>query len=224
MIGILAAMDTEVEAIKNIVEIKKEELYQGMNFTYGTIENKEVVLCKCGVGKCLASMSATLLCTKEKLSALINVGVAGGLKEDQNVLDIVISDKIVQADYDTSPIDGDDGIGLVFEADEKLKETCIEAAKKAKITYHVGTIASQDIFMARKEDYDRLMTKFADSACSEMEGGAIGQIAHVFNVPVLIVRSLSDVVDHHDNPMEFTTYAQIASKQAATLIKEMMRS
>ena len=152
------------------------------------------------------------------------VGVAGGLKEDQNVLDIVISDKIVQADYDTSPIDGDDGIGLVFEADEKLKETCIEAAKKAKITYHVGTIASQDIFMARKEDYDRLMTKFADSACSEMEGGAIGQIAHVFNVPVLIVRSLSDVVDHHDNPMEFTTYAQIASKQAATLIKEMMRS
>ena len=118
MIGILAAMDTEVEAIKNVMEIKKEELYQGMNFTYGTIENKEVVLCKCGVGKCLASMSATLLCTKEKLSALINVGVAGGLKEDQNVLDIVISDKIVQADYDTSPIDGDDGIGLVFEADE----------------------------------------------------------------------------------------------------------
>ena len=224
MIGILAAMDTEVEAIKNIMEIKKEELYQGMNFTYGTIENKEVVLCKGGVGQCLASMSATLLCTKEKLSALINVGVAGGLKEDQNVLDIVISDKIVQADYDTSPIDGDDGIGLVFEADEKLKKTCIEAAKKAKITYHVGTIASQDIFMARKEDYDRLMTKFADSACSEMEGGAIGQIAHVFNVPVLIVRSLSDVVDHHDNPMEFTTYAQIASKQAATLIKEMMRS
>ena len=41
MIGILAAMDTEVEAIKNIMEIKKEELYQGMNFTYGTIENKE---------------------------------------------------------------------------------------------------------------------------------------------------------------------------------------
>ena len=121
MIGILAAMDTEVEAIKNIMEIKKEELYQGMNFTYGTIENKEVVLCKCGVGKCLASMSATLLCTKEKLSALINVGVAGGLKENQNVLDIVISDKIVQADYDTSPIDGNDGIGLVFEADEKLK-------------------------------------------------------------------------------------------------------
>lgn len=65
MIGILAAMDTEVEAIKNIMEIKKEELYQGMNFAYGTIENKEVVLCKCGVGKCLASMSATLLCTKK---------------------------------------------------------------------------------------------------------------------------------------------------------------
>ena len=68
------------------------------------------------------------------------------------------------------------------------------------------------------------MAKFPDSACSEMEGGAIGHIASVFNVPVLIVRSLSDVVDHHDNPMEFETYAKIASTQAASLIKEMMRS
>lgn len=222
MIGILAAMDNEVEAIREVMHVSKEEEYQGMTFIYGTIQNKDVVLCKCGIGKCLASMTTTLLCTKEKLDALINVGVAGGLKEDQNVMDIVISDTAIQADYDTSPIDGNEGIGLIFKPDEKLLETCIDAAKTLDIHYHVGTIASQDIFMAKEEDFNKLMAKFPQSACSEMEGGAIAQIASVFKVPFIIVRSLSDVVGHDDNPMEFSTYATLASKQAAKLIYQMM--
>lgn len=222
MIGILAAMETEVMAIKNIMNVKREEVYQGINFIYGTINDKEVVLCKCGVGKCLASMSATLLCTKEKLESLINVGVAGGLKENQNVLDIVISDEVVQADYDTSPIDGDQGIGLSFKADSSLAILCGEAAKNLGINYHIGTISSQDIFMAREEDYDKLMKRFPSSACAEMEGGAVGQVATFFKVPFLVVRSLSDVVGHEDNPMEFTAYAEIASKQAASIISAML--
>ena len=77
-------------------------------------------------------MSATLLCTKEKLSALINVGVAGGLKEDQNVLDIVISDKIVQADYDTSPIDGMMVLGLCLKRMKNLRKRVSKLPKRQK--------------------------------------------------------------------------------------------
>lgn len=222
MIGILAAMEEEVTAIKDIMEVEKEEIYQNLNFIYGTIYGKEIVLCKCGVGKCLASMTATLLCSKEKLDSLINVGVAGGLKEDQRVADTVVSDYVLQADFDTSPIDGPEGVGLRFTADKALLDKFRQASDNLGIRYHVGTIASQDIFMAREEDFKSLMEKFPESACSEMEGGAIAQIAQVFNVPFIVVRSLSDVVHHNDNPMEFETYAKLASKQAVKLIEEMM--
>lgn len=222
MIGILAAMEEEVTAIKDIMKVEKEEIYQNVNFIYGTIYGKEIVLCKCGVGKCLASMTATLLCSKEKLDSLINVGVAGGLKEDQRVADTVVSDYVLQADFDTSPIDGPEGVGLRFTADKALLDKFRQASDNLGIRYHVGTIASQDIFMAREEDFKSLMEKFPESACSEMEGGAIAQIAQVFNVPFIVVRSLSDVVHHNDNPMEFETYAKLASKQAAKLIEEMM--
>lgn len=224
MIGILAAMPSEVEAIKERMIIDHEESFQNMNLIYGSIHEKEVVLALCGVGKCLAAMSATLLCVKEDLEALINVGVAGGLKKDQNVLDIVISNRMVQADYDTSPIDGKEGIGLFFDADETLGKTCEEACQNLGISYHVGMVASQDIFMARSEDFVKLMNRFPESACSEMEGGAIAQVAHKMNVPVLVIRSLSDVVNHEDNPMEFSTYEKLAAKQAASLVDEMLKA
>lgn len=222
MIGILAAMDLEVEAIKAEMVVDRQEEFKGMNFIYGTLSGQDVVLCKCGVGKGLASMSTTLLCVKEDLDVLINVGVAGGLREDQKVMDIVISDKILQADYDTSPIDGDEGIGLRFESDPTWQKHMIDAAKQLNVPYHVGMISSQDIFMARDEDYKRLLKVFPESACAEMEGGPIAQIASQFHIPCVILRSLSDVVCHNDNPMEFSTYATLSSKQAATLIKKAL--
>ena len=76
------------------------------------------------------------------------------------MLDIVISDKVVQADYDTSPLDGPSGVGLVYNSHEKLSQSCIEAANAMQIRYHVGTIASQDLFMSRDEDFEIFQTQF----------------------------------------------------------------
>ena len=59
---------------------------------------------------------------------------------------------------------------------KKLSQSCIEAANAMQIRYHVGTIASQDLFMSRDEDFEKLMNNFPDSICSEMEAGAIGAV------------------------------------------------
>ncbi len=80
-------------------------------------------------------------CMQGNIDSIINVGTAGGLTQDEQVLDIVISDKVVQADYDTSPLDGPSGVGLVYNSHEKLSQSCIEAAKAMQIRYHVGTVA-----------------------------------------------------------------------------------
>lgn len=224
MIGILAAMNSEVEAIKTVMDIKKIEETHPMTWIYGTISGKDVILTKCGVGKALAAMSTALLCNKEKIEALINVGVAGGLKNEQHVQDIVISSKVIQADYDTSALDGKAGKGLVFDADSSLQEAAIRAANQLQYPYHVGAIASQDLFMAREEDFHKLMTDYPESVCSEMEAGAIGQVAKTFDIPFLVIRSLSDVVCHSDNPMEFSQYCAIASKKAAAWIEAMLKT
>ena len=194
----------------------------GCTLTYGKWQGKDVVLCKSGVGKAYAAMSCTILCMQGNIDSIINVGTAGGLTQDEQVLDVVISDKVVQADYDTSPLDGPSGVGLVYNSHEKLSQSCIEAAKAMQIRYHVGTIASQDLFMSRDEDFEKLMNNFADSICSEMEAGAIGAVATKFNIPFVIVRCLSDVVHHNENPMEFSTYVSKVSAQSAKLIENWL--
>ena len=215
MIGIVAAMDAEIhEFEKRMDVVDHTKTIAGCTLTYGKWQGKDVVLCKSGVGKAYAAMSCTILCMQGNIDSIINVGTAGGLTQDEQVLDIVISDKVIQADYDTSPLDGPSGVGLVYNSDEKLSQSCIDAANAMQIRYHVGTIASQDLFMSRDEDFEKLMNNFPDSICSEMEAGAIGAVATKFNIPFVIVRCLSDVVHHNENPMEFSTYVSKASAQS----------
>lgn len=223
MIGIVAAMDAEIHEFEKRMDlVDHTKTIAGCTLTYGKWQGKDVVLCKSGVGKAYAAMSCTILCMQGNIDSIINVGTAGGLTQDEQVLDIVISDKVVQADYDTSPLDGPSGVGLVYNSHEKLSQSCIEAAKVMQIRYHVGTIASQDLFMSRDEDFEKLMNHFPDSICSEMEAGAIGAVATQFNIPFVIVRSLSDVVHHNENPMEFSTYVSKASTQSAKLIENWL--
>lgn len=223
MIGIVAAMDAEIHEFEKRMDlVDHTKTIAGCTLTYGKWQGKDVVLCKSGVGKAYAAMSCTILCMQGNIDSIINVGTAGGLTQDEQVLDIVISDKVVQADYDTSPLDGPSGVGLVYNSHEKLSQSCIEAAKAMQIRYHLGTIASQDLFMSRDEDFEKLMNHFPDSICSEMEAGAIGAVATQFNIPFVIVRSLSDVVHHNENPMEFSTYVSKASVQSAKLIENWL--
>ncbi len=222
MIGIVAAMDVEVQAIMDLCEITQEKAIGHVVFHYGKLASKDVVICKSGVGKVGAAMVTTILCLHHSLDALINIGTAGGLKDCQQVLDIVISKDALQADFDTSALDGPEGLGLRFHADEKLVKTAQEAAKENHVRYHVGTIASQDLFMSRKDDFDKLMKNFPDSICSEMEAGALAQVATSFQVPFVILRSLSDVALHHDNSMEFSTYVKYASKQSSLMVRSFV--
>ena len=223
MFGIVAALDAEIlEFEKRMDSVDHTKTIAGCTLTYGKWQGKDVILCKSGVGKAYAAMSCTILCMQGNIDSIINVGTAGGLTQDEQVLDIVISDKVVQADYDTSPLDGPSGVGLVYNSHEKLSQSCIEAANAMKIRYHVGTIASQDLFMSRDEDFEKLMNNFPDSICSEMEAGAIGAVATKFNIPFVIVRCLSDVVHHNENPMQLSTYVSKASAQSAKLIENWL--
>lgn len=222
MIGIIAAMDAEVEQIIQFVDVTKKEIIAKTELIYGTMKNVDVVICKSGVGKGNASMATTILCMKNQLDGIINIGTAGGLIQEEKVLDLVISEDIVQADYDTSPLDGQEGLGLWYKADNRLKEKCKEACEQCGISYHVGTIASQDLFMARQEDFNRVMSLFPSSICSEMEAGAIAQVASTFNVPYVIVRSISDTIYHNENAMEFSKYVSLASLQSAKLVHTLI--
>lgn len=122
MTGIICAMESELQAVLEHVNEEKTRQVGQVRIHYGMLDGKKVAACLSGVGKVNAAMATTILCQDPEIERIVNVGVAGGLKEEQSVGDLVISDEVAQADFDTSPIDGEAGIGLVFKVDEGLVE------------------------------------------------------------------------------------------------------
>lgn len=222
MIAFICAMPQEVDALVTIMENVKKDKILHMEIHKGLLCNHECIVALSGVGKVNAAMATTLLIDHFNVEALMNVGVAGGLKEDQNPCDIVISKNVIQHDFDTSFIDGSSGIGLIFPCDAKLVEICSQILSSASIPYFIGDSASGDCFVSKNAYLSRIQELFPECLAAEMEAGAIAQVCYQAQIPCLIIRSLSDITVRDDNHLDFEKFTIRASKQAAWLAKELL--
>lgn len=219
MIGIITAMASEAHAVTALMEVKKETTEAGCIFYEGQLEGEPMVVCLGGVGKALAAMAATLTITKYHPDLVINAGVAGGMKESQRVLDLVVSDQIIQGDYDTSPVDGKAGLGKYYEVPLRLRNYAQQIMNEIPVRSELGAICSQDKFVESEEDIARVQTLFPETACCEMEAGAIAQVCSAFDTDLIAFRSLSDVCVHPGNSMEYDKFEKEAARIAGQFVK-----
>lgn len=156
-IGIIGAMDIEVEELINSMDDIKKETISRIDFYEGRLQDKDVVVAKCGVGKVHAAVCTQTMILKFAPDIIINTGVAGSLSPDLNIADIVISDGVVQHDFDISPFGKPvgliTGIDLIkIPCNEELVKQLVKAAEILEDTnIAVGTVASGDQFICSKE-------------------------------------------------------------------------
>lgn len=221
MIGIIGAMDVEVnEILKKMTDVEKRELF-GHIFYIGKISNNNVVLCKSGVGKVNATITTTIMNVEFYPDGIINIGTAGGMLEEQDTLDVVISEKIIQHDFDTSAFDGPEGIGIVSQSNIELREKIKNAFDKLKKDFKIyyGDIISGDLFVADDLKIEELKRKFPTAIACEMEAGAIAQTCEKFDTPFIVIRSLSDIVHHDNSQIDYGKNVQKTSKRSADMLE-----
>lgn len=227
-IGIIAAEEKEMLAIKNIMKNVKEEKAYGLIFSEGIISNKKCVLVECGVGKVNSARTAQILIDKYEVNYVINVGVAGGIADELKIKDIVIGEKLVQHDFDvTSAGNYEKGeiarTGKFFKSDSRLVKLCEEVINEIKnkdFYTKVGIIASGDYFCASPEKAIQIREEF-NADCIEMEGAAIGQVCFLDEIPFLVIRGISDT-QNGNNEVDFHTYLEIVSKQVSEILKSLI--
>ncbi|MFV0381784.1 MAG: 5'-methylthioadenosine/adenosylhomocysteine nucleosidase [Breznakia sp.] len=222
MIGIIGAMQMEVDAIKAYMKYAKERTCCGIHFTTGKIDNKEIVLTRSGVGKVCASMTTAILLEQFEITTIINVGTAGGLLKEQKVLDVVIAQKCIQHDYDTSILDGEAGKGVQSVCDEQLLALCKQIFVGETPTIWYGDIASGDQFIAKQNKLEQIKKTFPSVIACEMEAAAICFVCNQYRVPAILIRSLSDNVYHPHSDFDFQSYAVDASRQSAKFCVELI--
>ena len=222
LIGIIGAMEIEVEALRAAMTEATTETVSGIRFTSGVLDGCRVVAAVCGVGKVAAAMVAEAMILRFGVTHLLNTGVAGGLGEGLRVGDIVVADAVVQHDMDTTAL-GDpagliSGLGIVkIPADPAFAAALQGAAAAAGFPPFVGTVASGDLFVAREEDKARIRESFGAIAC-EMEGAAIGQVAYTNGVPFAVLRAISDGGDG----MEFSAFVSLAAKRSVAVTRALL--
>ncbi|MGL5330782.1 MAG: 5'-methylthioadenosine/adenosylhomocysteine nucleosidase [Peptostreptococcaceae bacterium] len=201
IIGIIGAMDEEVDILVDLMDIEKVVEKASLKFHQGKLEGKNIVLVKCGIGKVNSALCTQILISEFNVDAVVNTGVAGALHHELDVQDIVISTDAIQHDMDATVFGYSKGIiprmdNSTFEADQRLIDAAYESSIKESKGNKVvkGRIVSGDIFISSKELKDTLVNDF-NAHCGEMEGAAIAHVCHLNNTPFVIVRAMSDKAD-----------------------------
>ena len=196
MIGIIGAMESEVNNLISKMKNMDIKRLGTTNYYHGELFGKEVVVAKCGIGKVNAA-----LCTQNMIYAyepelVINTGCAAGVGDGILVGDIVLASSCVQHDIDYGPLPDArgyvDGIDKIFiDSDEESTKIISDIAQRQGNHTRIGVIATGDQFLCDKDKKEDIKTHFNAQAV-EMEGGAIAHACYANNVPFVILRSISD--------------------------------
>lgn len=191
-IGIIVAMEKELNQLLALLTDTKTEEIHGKTFYLGKMNNgNTLVIQQCGIGKVNAAVGAVEMINQYHPDRLVSSGVAGGATTNVPRLHVVASTEVVYHDvycFSDNAYGQIQGMPERFAGDSKM----VEIASGIE-NVHTGLIASGDWFVDTKEKAGFILDKFADTLAIDMESGAIAQVCHIYNVPFISFRIISDI-------------------------------
>ena len=212
-------MEEEVAILKEKMSEVTVLEKAGMEFFKGILGGQPVVVVRSGIGKVNAGICTQILADVFQVNAVINTGIAGSLKAEINIGDIVLSTDTMQHDVDAREFGYE--IGQVprmdtrtFPADNRLRETALQVCHKVnpEIQVYDGDKETKEKIIANTQAY-----------CTEMEGAAIGQAAYLNGIPYLVIRAISDKADDSAH-MDYPAFEKEAIRHTVNLVENMMKA
>ena len=226
-IGIIGAMDLEVDALKAKLSQVTITSKARMEFYEGILNGTNVVVVRCGIGKVNAALCIQILADLFAVTHVINTGVAGSLNAELDIGDILVSVDAVHHDVDAQIFGYMPGevpqMGIrAFAADARMAELAVECCKTVNPDIHVklGRVVIGDQFISDPAVKDRLIAVFQGD-CTEMEGASIAHGAFLNNIPFLVVRAISDKADGSAE-MDYPAFEREAALHSAKLVEALV--
>lgn len=224
IIGIIAAMEPEIQFTISALEDKKEHLISNITFYEGTIGNHKVIVSLSGIGKVNSAINTTLLINNFKPDVIINSGIAGGSKE-LSTFDFVIADKLTYSDFDCQVFNYEFGqvpqMPLYYFSDSKLKEKLEAYLTSKNISFKKSIVLTADSFrLSASEIKNNVSTSFA----TEMEGTSIAQTCYKLNTPFLSFRIISDILDSENHIEEYNEFEKKSAQLSSEVIVNFIQT
>ena len=227
MIGIIGALDIELERLIGAMQEPVHREISGVPFTCGRLLGTDVVIARAGVGKVNAAVCAQTMALIYEPELIINSGVSGALSPDLRVGDVVIGTDVVQHDVDTTAMGDEPGFvstvdRLSFPLDNFASTAIAAAAEELGIRAVRGRIASGDQFVASTERKEEIVRLFSAVTC-EMEAGAIAHVCFLNRVSCSVIRCISDG-GNEEAPMSYEEFLPLAAKNSSELTLAYLKS
>lgn len=226
-IGIIGAMELEVEQLKSKMTISEIVTKASMEFFTGTLNDTDVVIVRSGIGKVNAALCVQILADVFQVTHVINTGVAGSLNPALDIGDILVSEDALHHDVDVTifgyPLGEVPQLGLrEFKANEAMIRAAVASCKEVNpdINVRTGRVVSGDQFISSKEVKQKLIDVFHGD-CAEMEGASIAHGAYLNNIPFVIIRAISDKADDSAE-MDYPSFEREAARHSARLVEHMI--
>lgn len=227
MIGIIAAMQKEVNNFLNMMKDYKETKIHHITFYEGKVGNNDIVLCVSGIGKVSAGLIVSIMVDHfNGITNIINMGVSGGYYGAVQCGDVVVGTKYSYADVDTTCFEGYlygqvPNLPQFYNGDQEL-------IKKIKTNVIYGTILTGDKFYTSSLECEKIVNEHFknDHVCAfDMESTAFAQACYLLDVPFLSIRAISDVIGNKDDATSrYNNYVEIACKKANDVLFEILNS
>lgn len=194
-IGIIIAMDKEFRRISELLDGLKTEEDGGRTFVTGSLGNNELVLHQCGIGKVNAAVGVSELIRRYNPDLVVSTGCAGGGCTDIEVMDVVVSTELAYHDVYCGEAIGKTVYGQVqgMPARYKSPSDIVEIAKSVSPRVHSGLIVTGDWFVDSREKMREIVGHFPEAAAVDMESAAIAQTCHIYGIPFISFRVISDI-------------------------------
>ncbi|MBR1411147.1 MAG: 5'-methylthioadenosine/S-adenosylhomocysteine nucleosidase [Prevotella sp.] len=209
-IGIIVAMDKELQQLRPLFPEDK------------------VILQKSGIATVNAAIQTVEMIRQYKPDCIISSGCAGGNGDDINLQDVVVSSELAYHDvYCGQAIDNSTQYGQVqglparYQADPHLLEVAKRVGAKP------GLIVTGDWFVDSKEKMREIVGHFPDAKAVDMESCAIAQVCHIYKVPFISFRVISDIPLRDTDASMYhdfwSTIAQNSFNATKTFIEELWK-
>ncbi len=211
-IGVIVAMDKELVQLKSMLDNMTIERHHKLDFVKGNIGNKDIILQKCGIGKVNSAIGAVEMINNYAPDLVVSTGVAGGADVSMNVTDVVVGTEYCYHDaYCGKECVAGQIIGMppMFSAPKHLID--VAQSVEAGTTIHSGLIVSGDWFVDSRDKMRSILKRFPKAVAVDMESCSIAQTCHIFGVPFISFRIISDIpLKDNDASQYFDFWATIA--------------
>lgn len=243
--AIVSALHEELASVLDLMPDERCQTVGGRAFWVGHLHGQAVVAVLSGIGKVAAATTATVLIERFGVNRMVFTGVAGGLGPGVRVGDVVLARQLLQHDMDASPLFprhevpgyGRSRFDTHAALTDALELACERMLHGLQATLepqtrnhfdltaprlHQGLVLSGDRFVATTAESQSLQRAFPQALAVEMEGAAFAQVCHDYQVPLAVVRTISDRADdaaHVDFPRFLR---EVASRYSSEVLNKLL--